>query len=313
METYLLFLISRLWAWFHPFVILPSCFVSLPIIPVLALLASPRLALARTMLSLALLCAAGGCVLVAQCAVSCVGDSGMKISTSCVTPAQPWTMTHPADSICCWPTWSTRTRSSSNAHWPAWRMRTGQYPGKTNMSMGWAWSVVPFLIQLGGGGLNCMFTFTQSVQTRLIERIVAHQWSAQTVTAVIHLLVLRLNLDPCTHICILVLKEGSLYECIVSVVTPTTKILISYPYNNVPGATFVAMTHMNIFFMSAVTFQRHTALHKHTHSHAVGCLKPWPSSVCPQQMPPFVSLHCALVTLSVNVVAAAAGTWTINQ
>lgn len=79
---------------------------------------------------LALLCAAGGCVLVAQCAVSCVGDSGMKISTSCVTPAQPWTMTHPADSTCCWLTWSTRTRSSSNAPWPVSRMRTGLYPGK---------------------------------------------------------------------------------------------------------------------------------------------------------------------------------------
>lgn len=68
-----------------------------------------------------------GCVLVAQCAVSCVGDSGMKISTSCVTPAQPWTMSHPADSTCCWPTWSTRTRSSSSAPWRAWRMRTGRY------------------------------------------------------------------------------------------------------------------------------------------------------------------------------------------
>lgn len=71
-----------------------------------------------------------GCVLVAQCAVSCVGDSGMKISTSCVTPAQPWITSHPADSTCCWPTWSTRTRSSFSAPWRAWRMRTGWYQEK---------------------------------------------------------------------------------------------------------------------------------------------------------------------------------------
>lgn len=161
METHFLFLIFGLWAWFHPFVILSSCIVSLPVIPVLP--CSPCLALARPMLSLALLCAAGGCVLVAQCAVSCVGDSGMKISTSCVTPAQPWTMTHPADSICCWPTWSTKTRSSSNAHWPAWRMRIGQCPGKTKMSMGWVWSLVPFFVHLDGGVLTaCLLSHNQS-------------------------------------------------------------------------------------------------------------------------------------------------------
>lgn len=103
---------------------------------------------------LALLCAAGGCVLVAQCAVSCVGDSGMKISTSCVTPAQPWTMTHPADSTCCWLTWSTRTRSSSNAPWPVWRMRTGLYPGKTCFT---TWCIV--------SGARDLCSFVQVVET----------------------------------------------------------------------------------------------------------------------------------------------------
>lgn len=107
---------------------------------------------------LALLCAAGGCVLVAQCAVSCVGDSGMKISTSCVTPAQPWTMTHPVDSTCCWLTWSTRTKRSSNAPWPDWKTRTGLCLGKTFLLEHDA--LCRCLLCSGGGNITCLFSCT---------------------------------------------------------------------------------------------------------------------------------------------------------
>lgn len=112
------------------------CFILFhPVIPVLIILLALLCPVCCGAVPLAMLCAAGGCVLVAQCAVSCVGDSGMKISTSCVTPAQPWTTIHPAGSTCCWLTWSIRTRSSSNAPWLAWRTRTGLLLGNHKGSL----------------------------------------------------------------------------------------------------------------------------------------------------------------------------------
>lgn len=273
METHLLFWIFRLWAWFHPFVILSSRFVSLPVIPVLALLASPCFGSSHVVLGSALCCwwlCAGG-------SVCCLLCGGLRDEDQYLLRHSSPALDH--DSPCGQHMLLAHLEHQDKEQLQCTLARleneNRSVSRKNKREHGLSLERGSFFDSTGWWGLNCMFAFTQSVQTRLIERIVAHQWSARTVTCVIHLLVLRLDVENLS-ICILVLKEGSLYEYIESVVTPTTKILISYPYNNVPGATFVAMTHMNIFFhvcsdFSATCCSAHTHTlmdtHQHTHTH----------------------------------------------